>query len=462
MTLTPARLTLALAAAALGGGWLLMPGTAERLAMLARDGRFEAAMRVGERAVRAGDEDPQVLARLFDINSHEGDPARARAAIFRYLRERPDDLAMWWRAVEFLEEGDDLPGLKEALLTIIEQTRDPAATEKLARLHRLYGEFEAERALLAGARPEQLTPEMGWRAAGLLAQGGEGERAAALVRRLDDAEPAGDTERRLLAFDILSAAGAAGEAGERALRWTGMDAGERSLLVLQLALAGADEAALRLATAPGSAATGLDPAALAWTLGTRGHLALAEALIDTAARGATPLLERRMTRLYVDLALRTGSAGHAVARSHALLRDGDPARRARGTLLAATLFERQGYAGIAPLRPLLSGEALAGAPLFAATLSLTERNALAARVFLERVDLAALDETDARLWSTMALELFGPAATADLLDAHRRSGTLPATLLPSYAQAAARAGRFEPARPLLPPSPSPDSRKPQA
>ncbi|WP_019995156.1 tetratricopeptide repeat protein [Aureimonas ureilytica] len=443
--MTPLRLTLGLGIAAAVAAGFLIPSTSERLAMLARDGQFSAALREGDRAIRSGKHDPRTLARLFHINSLEGDPETARRAIFAYLDQKPNDSSMLWRAAEFLEEQGDVEGHMAVLARLIDRTGAPNAIDQLASLYRLHGRFAEEQDLLLATDPGKLSVPMRWRTAGLRVRIGDLPGAAALVRMLDDEPGATGAEQRPLAFEILMRAGAPAEAGRRAEGWlkTGMLADEQALYVLNLATAGAGDAALALALRDGRQVT--DRASLAWSLGTRGHFDLAEDLIDRWMAGGNQRLLGRATTLYVDLALSTGSVGRVLARTSGKLRSDDPALRTQGARLAATLFDRAGYASIASLRPLLTGEVLAREPLFGAALSQAERNVMAARYFLRSASLGELDEAGARLWTAMAEELLGAGETLDILRTAWRADALSPAMLAEMQGVARRNHRFDPA-----------------
>ncbi|GGD90366.1 hypothetical protein GCM10011390_06420 [Aureimonas endophytica] len=376
------RLVIAgLALLSLGAGLLLVPGTAERLTMLARDGRVASAAALGEAASNAGGAEPPVLARLFELDRSEGDPARAEARLLDFLRERPDDTAMLRKAAAFFGDSRNFPRQRDMLerLTAIDGTGSDFET--LARLYRLDGRFADERRVLLTAPASALSPALRLRAAHLLSADGQDAEAARMLEGSPETSIEAEGEALSLYMRALVASGQAAKAAVIGVDRVadGLSVGEQAQFVLALALAGADAEALRLATAPRP--DGGDASAIAWMLGERGRFDLATRLLEAGLGDADRRGLRKAMRLYADLALATNHLGCAVAEVRRLA-SGSAASPQRAAALAAALFERRGYGVIAPVRPWLTPSILREEPLFAARLARLEHDPAAARRFL--------------------------------------------------------------------------------
>jgi len=449
---TPLLATTGLAIGGIAAAVLLVPQTPERVAMLVKDGKYESARRIGATIDVGTRDDPMLLADLFDLNTHIGDPHRAREMIEAYLQSRPDDTAMLQAAAEFFRSMQDFEaylGIKER---IVERLRDPSDIERLAALYRSHARFEDERRILYTYRDRALSPAAMGRLGSLLARSGDYAEAARLLEAAIAGGRSGDGDGdvnedeiaayRFLLLDSLIADGKAGHAADLAAAWVKQDAvapATQAVMVMTLANAGYRDLAARLAaTFPRSIAR--DPSELVWALGAHRRFDLVKQALAGWLDGAGDALLARGALLYIDAAAATGALGEMTADLAAALRRADaaPARPAMAVVAAA--YARWGYDAIAPLRHLMTGELLLTQPLFAAGLSLHEQNPVAARYFLLHADVSDYDDDRAEIWSALAQETLSPSEIARDLIARWRAGRLSPALYPLLQKTAAASG----------------------
>ena len=445
MKANPLVLTIGLAIAATGIAILFVPGTFESMSMLSRDRRGEAAVRVGNQARLDGDRNPAFLDMLIDLNREYGDSTSEAAAIDDYLAKHPNDLGVLRKAVAYYENMQDNAALTAMLERVVALSKSPADIEKLARIYRLWGQFDKERKLLLANRQAKLSQAMAVRLGEYLLEDNEPGLAIASLEPVVDVPGETRSDARALLFDILVRDGKTAQAAEHAARWVnaGLRPAEQALFVLSLAAAGDDNAARTLASKLPD-----DPAGrsnLAWELVGEGRLDIARTVVNEWMAHADPATTLKAARLYVEIA---GSINefHSVYQDiHRGLTDGDESGVARAMILTRLLYEIYGYDSIANVRPLLDARQFALQPLLGAALSNEELNPSATRYFLLSTDLARLDPAEALLWAGLAKTNFKVAELADELAARWRSGTLAPALVPFFRETAVRAGMPDPA-----------------
>jgi hypothetical protein len=141
-------LVVALAAGAAGLAALSIPDSSERVAMLLRDGRDEAAVAVANAAFQKGSEGDLFLSTLFEINDRSGDVKTADVAIRKYLAEHGDDAQTLRRAADFFAKRYGSDARIDVLARLTELRHGPDDIVELARLYRLEGRYNEELALL--------------------------------------------------------------------------------------------------------------------------------------------------------------------------------------------------------------------------------------------------------------------------------------------------------------------------
>ncbi|MFN3686651.1 hypothetical protein [Salinarimonas sp.] len=448
----PALLSAALfCSAGLLAGFLAVPGEPERLAMLVRDGRYEEALdRLAALPPHLASR-PEILYEAFALNARFGDPDAADVALVAYLARRPDDVAAHRVAADFFRARNRPDALVAALerLATIAPERDEL--DRLTRLHRLEGRAEDElRVLLARTRlgpPERggLAAQDELRLGRLLAAKGERDPAAAALARAHGAAPA-DREIRTAFFAALLATGRFGEAAARAGGWIAepeAQTWDTDHFATRLVRAGASaDEILALVPVAGDARAWRRLGALAFTLAREGRDDLLRRAVVSwlgLGEGLAPAERERHLDAVVGVALDHGLAATVFARFGAVLRE--EGGRAELGALAGALYDRLGYAGIAPVRHLLDQEAMADNPLLMAGIFHREGNRRAARHFLESADTAAMSRRRALAWWGLASESLSDAERLAIALAQFRSERLHPDLVRPMVGLAQAAGR---------------------
>ncbi len=335
--------------------------------------------------------------------------------------------------------------LTSVLERIVAISHEPADIEKLARIYRVWGRFDAEKKLLYANRQTMLSQAMAVRLGDYLSRDNKLDEAAAALEPVVDLPGIDRRDARTLLFDVLVRDGRAMEAAQRAAGWVraGLEPSQQAIFVLTLAAAGADDAARSLAAALPSGPAGRS--SLAWMLTSKGRVDLARAVVMQWEADADPGTALKAMRLYVDMA----SSLNSLRLVHQDLLEGlsspDEEVAARATMLARAMYERFGYVAIVGIRPLLRPDLLVRQPLFAASLADEEQNPVAKRYFLVKTDLEHLDQDDASRWTSLAETSFTATEIADELGTRWRAGKLAPTLFAFFQTMAVRAGRPDPA-----------------
>lgn len=439
----PVIAALIFSAAAVGLGAFLAPHPLEQLTMIIRDRQLETALERVNKAMDSGEASPEMLMQAFVLNERYGDLQRAKSALREYLRRRPDDVMAWRRAAWAYRNSNRLDPLTNALERIVELSADPEALDHLLRLYRLHGRFEAELRVMRSVDASLLSVEHTARFASLLAARGDLDRAADLLRRVDEQAPPEQVEHRMFLFDVLLQQEAYEEAADRAERWLDHwhSANQRSPLVRYLIRAGADEQALRLAA---HVAGAQEPWTLDYMVGTirkEGRFDLLNRLVGIWIAGAENVAEARLDRHLqgiVDAAASMGMSNEIMRQLHATLVSHErPDFQA--SLLKAVL-DGLGYAAIAPYRAVVTQEMLAARPILGARLLQAERNPMAARYFLLQADLPALTEEARRDWLELAETILPPKELVAELVRRAHAGGLSPDLVRPAIDLARRAG----------------------
>lgn len=440
----PTALSLIAAAAAVGIGIAMIPQPLEQVTMLMRDKQFERALHLADTYVAAGEKRPELLLQAFLLNERYGDLMRAEHALRGYLAARPDDAAGWRKAVWFYQNAHRSEPLADALENVVRLTGDPEDAHRLARLYRLNARFDDELRVLETIAPGALDAEHGLRLASLLIARDRLTDARAVLVRLDETVDIKMPQPRLALFDVLLQRGEFDEAVRRAEVWLAAwrTADGRASLVRQLLRAGAEDAALRLAS---GADESVEPQVLAYLLETLSREDRLSMLRDLIARwvehaGRLPLEGvdvhlREVAAVAKERGLDTDLVQYLV---QALERDDRP--DLLGSLVEA-LYEHIGHAAVMPFRAALTPEFLATRPVFAARLLLAEGNPLAARHFLLEVGQTELSGPPARGWLIAARDLLSPTELLYELSARARCGGLAPELLHAALELAVHLGR---------------------
>jgi hypothetical protein len=229
----------ALFLAALVVGWLMLPGDAERIAMLVRDGRNGEALALLEARLDAGDRSQHTLHELVGLYEGFGDVAKARRTLELMVAQRPRDRALARRLQQLYRDTGDQEALTAALQVSIDQRYTEAACKELIGLLRRQGAFAQEAQAIQTCRNKGYRgSEDLVRLAALLAVDGDLTQASLLLRGLDDRRRLSDHGARLELLALLLQSELSREVTWRAVRWLRADKQERLAVAVVELLAG--------------------------------------------------------------------------------------------------------------------------------------------------------------------------------------------------------------------------------
>ena len=117
------------------GGWALLPGENERVAMLERDGHSREALTILEQQVAAGDSSYRTLHQIVALYEEEGNVAKAKPVLEAMLQERPRDVALKQRLAQFYKNIQNEDAYIATLQDIISiRYSETACRDLIARL----------------------------------------------------------------------------------------------------------------------------------------------------------------------------------------------------------------------------------------------------------------------------------------------------------------------------------------
>lgn len=210
----------AMFAGAVGLGVLLLPGDAERVAMLERDGLEREALQILEERFAAGDRRQHTLYQLGRSYEQTGNIPKARQMLELLAEQRPRDLATQTRLSNFLKQIGDQPAYLAQLNRQIDVKYAEAACKELVGVLRLAGDYAEEQAALQKCRQKGYRrPEDMVRLAGLLAADGDVAQAAVLLRGVDDLKRLKSERERVQLFAMLVDSDQPREALRRGIKW---------------------------------------------------------------------------------------------------------------------------------------------------------------------------------------------------------------------------------------------------
>ena len=205
---------------ALAVGYFLLPGDAERIAMLERDGKTSQAKSILEAKFGAGDRGQRTLFLLQGLYEQSGDIPKARQTLELLAQQRPRDPNVQQRLGQFYKLTHAEPAYIKTLTAQIDLRYSESACRELIGLLRRSGEFAQEQATLIKCRQKGYRrPDDMIRLASLLAVDGDLKEASVLLRAVDDLRRLKSDRERLQLFDILLENEQPGEAQRRAVRW---------------------------------------------------------------------------------------------------------------------------------------------------------------------------------------------------------------------------------------------------
>lgn len=443
MSKFPVIVTVAAAAIGVLAGYLMIPGQTEQIAMLASDGHEEAALELADGLFEKGNREPAVLMQAFVLNEASGTQERGLRVFRAYLQERPDDAVAWQRAAGIFDESGQTALLFESLENILRITRDPAAATRLAASYRLADRKDDELRVLKQVAAKDLPVASAMRLAGLLQQRGQTGESAQILSGLDDAHASLPDDARIQLFAALIDLGKFDDAANRALKWRTDtdDPYQQDVLIGYLLRAGGDDAALKLARQAESFA---DPKAFAHLfqlLADQARYDLVGELLSQWVVFAREMPADQMDFYFhevVNLAGAKGMSGRLFRELFAVL-DREGAAGFQAGFVQA-MFNRFGYAGVAPYRNTLRPKVLAARPVLAARLLAIEKNPLAARRFLLSARLPALSASAQFAWLDLAQQMLPPQELGYELARRARAHAIPPELQKAVLDTMVRGG----------------------
>ncbi|WP_442579608.1 tetratricopeptide repeat protein [Mesorhizobium sp. ASY16-5R] len=410
------------------GGYFMVPGEGERLAMLVRDGQGEIALEKANDLFARGVRDPALLLQAFFLNQRAGEYDRASEILDAYLKQRPDDAVTWRALAEAFEASGQSEQLRNALENVVRLTRDSASASQLSAIYRLRGDDENELRVLGMPEAAGLAEADAIRLAHLLAVRGRSSEVAGILGPLDGKAPGLSDEGRIQLFTALLDRGEFTKAVDRALVWQK----DKKRLALQdvfvgyLLRTGADEEALRLATSRESIDDAKLMARVAQLLSDNGRYDLVERVVREWLAYAQKLPVDQLDAYLAEVVniARAKGAGNRLFGDllTTMARHGSPEVEAS---FAQTMYDQLGYVGIAPFRYAIGPRVLLIRPVFAARLFTVERNALAARRFLMATYLPDQQAKARFEWLAMAQEMLSPQELGSELARRAQAGAIP-------------------------------------
>jgi len=420
--------SFACASAAIVGGYFMVPGESEKLAMLLRDGSEELALARANELFSNGARDPALLMQAFALNQLAGEHDRAAEIIDAYFQQRPDDVAAWRRASVAFEEAGRTDLLRNALENVVRLSGDPAAAGKLAAIYRFSGKDEDELRVLGTVAEGQLAEADAIRLARLLIARDRTDQAVTGLLAVDDRKPGLSDEGRTLLFTALLDHRDYATAVERALGWMGDEDRFplRDIFVVYLLRAGAGDEAFRLATSHLATGDAKDTAALAQLLYDEGRYDLVGRLMRESLAEARELPAEKLDQYLSGMVATARWKGIGDRLFGELFRVVAASRSAdvEASFMQA-MYDQMGYSGVAPFRHAISPQLLSRRPVLAARLLFEERNQLGARRFLMATDLREQSETARVEWLALARQLLSPQELDAELAWRGRAGAIP-------------------------------------
>lgn len=406
---------MVLFAGAAVSGVLLLPGDAERVAMLERDGDNGRALALLEQRYAAGDRSQRSLYQLEQLYQHFGNLGKARLMLEQLAQSRPRDQVLQRRLVKFYRDTQDADAYLSALSRLVSRRYSENACRELIAQLRLVGQFAREREAIERCRVK------GYRVAGdivrlaeLEAVSGDRQKATALLRNVDDIKGLHAPRERLLLASLLADGRATDEVARRGVKWVqaGRDDAFVEQLMALLSERKAHDAAIAIAREAGEPGDALS-------------LSVAELMLDRDQTSAARAYLRGWLEKS-DMAQSGGDAGLISRFITTALDAEDP----EAALVAARRFGMQrlpeadlvriaealGATGrredFETVRAALSADTLVAHPLLSAMVELHKGETASTRDILGRISSEALDTWRLALWARLMRET-GRGADAD-------------------------------------------------
>lgn len=397
--------------AAVVAGWLMLPGDAERIAMLERDGHDREALAILEERFNKGDRRQRTLFQMQRQYVQFGDLAKARRMLELLGEMRPRDLSVLRQLAYYYKQTEDGDAYMAALARQIDVKYAEEACRELIGMLRLGGHYVEEQATLVKCRLKgyRRTDDI-VRLAQLVAADGDVVQASQLLRTVDDLKRLKTDRERLQLFAILLEAEQPREALRRAERWVRGHKDEALPLTLieMLVRKERQDLAIELArnvSVPGDSVS----------------LAVAEIMLDKSQTeaaqsylrgwmGKAKLGDPGIVTRFIEAALDAEDPQLAfqAASKFGFKRLPEPQLVSLGEALAAVSAKSE----VEQVRQALSQDALESSPLLGAAVELQRGSSAATSELLTKVEPDSLEDWRLALWARL-MAATGQAATAD-------------------------------------------------
>ena len=405
---------LVLFAGALGIGYTLLPGRAERIAMLERDGQTIPALAILEKNVQQGDRNVPTLYQLEGFYETFGQLDKAKEVLALLAEQAPRDLSIQRRLATFYKQTQNEDAYVRTLRLQIETKYEEKTCRELIGILRRAGQYTEEQAALQLCRNKGYRkPEDIVRLAALLASDGDMAQSSALLRSVDDLRRLKNERERLQLFDALIATDQPREALRRATRWLRgqRDSSFALTLIEILSQDKRHDLAIELAkeiSSPGDSIS----LAIAELMLARGQGVAAKSYLRGWIEKVNFDSPDMITR-FIVAALDAEDPENALAGARKV----GLTALSQGNLvaLAEALAVVGKQADFDAVKAIIQPEVLAGNPLLGAAVAMQKGGREATQMLLERVQVDELDEWRLSLWARLMDKTGrGDAATAAL------------------------------------------------
>lgn len=385
---------------ALGIGYALLPGQAQRIAMLERDGQTQQALSLLEKGYAEGQLHLRGMMQLEAFYEQQGELDKARAILLELLKRQPRDPNILKRAATFYRMTQDRPAYIATLQAQLAVKSTEETCKELIGILRLQGSATEEQAAIQSCRQHGYRRADDLvRLASLVAVDGDFSQASALLRGVDDLRRLkSDHERTQLMVTLLEV-DQPREAYRRALRWLRGQRETRLALSLinLLATANKHDLGIELAreiSVPGDAVS----LAVAELMLDRGEPLAAKSYLRGWFEKARFTTEDLISRFIVaTLDAEDPEIAMTAAKRYGLGKLTQPDLEALAEALAAT--GRQ--ADFESVRVFIKPDVFAANPLLGAVAALQRGAPEAGQSLLSSVAVDELDEWRLSLWAKL-------------------------------------------------------------
>jgi hypothetical protein len=399
---------------ALGIGYALLPGRAERIAMLERDGQTIPAMAILEKSFQQGDRSVPTLYQLQGFYETYGQLDKSKEILALLAERAPRDLSVQRRLAAFYKQTQNEDAYVRTLQLQIETKYDEKACRELIGIYRRVGQYTDEQAALQLCRNKGYRkPEDIVRLAALLASDGDMAQSSVLLRSVDDLRRLKNERERLQLFDALIATDQPREALRRAARWLRgqRDSSFALTLIEILSIDKRHDLAIELAKEISSPGDSISLAIAELMLG-RGQGVAAKSYLRgwiEKVRFDSP----EMVTRFIVAALDAEDPENALAGARKV---GLTALRQTDLVALAEALAVVGkQADFDAVKAAIQPDVLAGNPLLGAAVAMQKGGKEATQQLLARVQVDELDEWRLSLWARLMDKTGrGDAATATL------------------------------------------------